>query len=99
MEDLQPKPGDLTAIETASTDEIASIQLERMQWSFKHAYENSAFYKAQFNAHNVHPDDLKTLADLAKFPYTTKQDLRDNYPFNMFAVCLLYTSPSPRDRG
>ena len=86
MEDLQPKPGDLTAIETASTDEIASVQLERMQRTFKHAYANSEFYKAQFKAHDVHPDDLKTLSDLAKFPYTTKQDLRDNYPFNMFAV-------------
>jgi len=86
MLDLQPKPGDLSAIETASTDEIAAVQLERMQSTFKHAYDNSAFYKAQFKAHDVHPDDLKTLADLAKFPYTTKQDLRDNYPFNMFAV-------------
>ena len=86
MLDLQPKPGDLSAIETASTDEIAAVQLERMQRTFKHAYDNSAFYKAQFKAHDVHPDDLKTLADLAKFPYTTKQDLRDNYPFNMFAV-------------
>ena len=86
MLDLQPKPGDLSAIETASTDEIAAVQLERMQRTFKHAYDNSAFYKAQFKAHDVHPHDLKTLADLAKFPYTTKQDLRDNYPFNMFAV-------------
>jgi len=86
MEDLKPKPGDLSAIETASTDEIAAVQLERMQRTFKHAYANSAFYKAQFKAHDVHPDDLKTLSDLAKFPYTTKQDLRDNYPFNMFAV-------------
>ena len=86
MLDLQPKPGDLSAIETASTDEITAVQLERMQRTFKHAYDNSAFYKAQFKAHDVHPDDLKTLADLAKFPYTTKQDLRDNYPFNMFAV-------------
>ena len=86
MEDLQPKPGDLTAIETASTDEIAAVQLERMQRTFKHAYANSAFYKAQFDSHDVHPDDLRSLSDLAKFPYTTKQDLRDNYPFNMFAV-------------
>ena len=86
MEDLKPKTGDLSAIETASTDEIAAVQLERMQRTFKHAYANSDFYKAQFKAHDVHPDDLKTLSDLAKFPYTTKQDLRDNYPFNMFAV-------------
>ena len=86
MEDLKPKAGDLSEIETASTDEIAAVQLERMQRTFKHAYANSAFYKAQFKAHDVHPDDLKTLSDLAKFPYTTKQDLRDNYPFNMFAV-------------
>lgn len=86
MEDLQPKPGDLSSIETASLDEIAAVQLERMQRTLTHAYNNSPFYRQQFTAHNVHPDDLKTLSDLAKFPYTNKQDLRDNYPFNMFAV-------------
>lgn len=86
MEDLQPKPGDLSAIETASIDEISALQLERMQNTLQHAYKNSPFYQKQFTESGVHPDDLKSLADLAKFPYTTKQDLRDNYPFNMFAV-------------
>jgi len=86
MEDLQPKPGDLSAIETASVDEINAVQLDRMQHTLRHAFENSPFYQKQFKEHGVHPDDLKTLSDLAKFPYTTKQDLRDNYPFNMFAV-------------
>lgn len=86
MENLSPKHGELEAIETASRDEIAALQLERMKWSLRHSYENSAFYKARFDAHGVHPDDLKTLADLAKFPFTIKSDLRDTYPFGMFAV-------------
>ena len=86
MEDLSPCPGDLEPIETASRDEIAALQLERMKWSLAHAYNNSPFYKQHFDKHGVHPDDLKTLADLAKFPFTVKTDLRDNYPFGMFAV-------------
>jgi phenylacetate-CoA ligase len=86
MEDLSPRPGDLEPIETASRDEIATLQLERMRWSVSHAYNNSPFYKRKFDEHGVHPDDLKTLADLAKFPFTVKTDLRDNYPFGMFAV-------------
>lgn len=86
MQDLAPKPGELSAIETASLDELASVQLERMQRTLKHAYDNSSFYHSQFTQHGVHPDDLKSLADLAKFPFTNKQDLRDNYPFKMFAV-------------
>ena len=76
----------LHAIENASRDEIAALQLERMKWSVRHAYENSPFYRKRFDDHGVHPDDLKTLADLAKFPFTVKQDLRDTYPFGMFAV-------------
>ncbi|MDK3075631.1 phenylacetate--CoA ligase [Sedimentitalea sp. JM2-8] len=86
MKDLSPRPGDLEPIETASRDEVAALQLDRMKWSLKHAYDNVPFYKASFDAAGVHPDDLTTLADLAKFPFTVKQDLRDNYPFNMFAV-------------
>ncbi|WP_026620803.1 phenylacetate-CoA ligase (plasmid) [Ensifer sp. WSM1721] len=86
MEDLSPRPGDLDPIETASRDEIAGLQLERMKWSIAHAYENSPFYRARFDAAGVHPSDLKSLADLAKFPFTTKQDLRETYPFGMFAV-------------
>ncbi|WP_234186299.1 phenylacetate--CoA ligase PaaK [Shinella sp. NM-101] len=86
MEDLSPRPGDLDAIETASRDEISALQLERMKWSLAHAYENSPFYRQRFDEACVHPSDLKTLADLAKFPFTTKKDLRDTYPFGMFAV-------------
>lgn len=86
MKDLAPKKGDLEAIETASRDEIAALQLDRMKWSLRHAYENVPHYKAAFEAKGVHPEDLHTLADLAKFPFTTKQDLRANYPFGMFAV-------------
>jgi phenylacetate-CoA ligase len=86
MEDLSPRPGDLEPIETASRDEIAALQLSRMQTSLRHAYENAPFYRARFDAVGVHPDDLKSLADLAKFPFTTKSDLRDTYPFGMFAV-------------
>ncbi len=86
MENLSPKAGDLEPIETASRDEIASLQLSRMRWSLSHAYENSGFYRKKFDDAGVHPDDLKSLADLAKFPFTVKSDLRDNYPFGMFAV-------------
>ena len=73
-------------IETASRDEITALQLERLRWSLRHAYENVAHTREKFERHGVHPDDLKTLDDLKNFPFTTKQDLRDNYPFSMFAV-------------
>ncbi len=76
----------LHEIERASVDELRSLQLERLQWSLAHAYDNSAFYRRQFDAHGVHPRDLKSLDDLSKFPLTTKADLRDTYPFGMFAV-------------
>ena len=86
MKDLSPKPGDLSAIETASRDEIEALQLERMHWSLTHAYTNVPHYKQSFDAAGVHPDDLKSLADLARFPFTLKTDLRSNYPFGLFAV-------------
>ena len=86
MKDLSPKPGDLSAIETASRDEIEALQLERMRWSLIHAYTNVPHYKQSFDAAGVHPDDLKSLADLARFPFTVKTDLRSNYPFGLFAV-------------
>ncbi|WP_296478713.1 phenylacetate--CoA ligase PaaK [Roseinatronobacter sp.] len=86
MEDLSPKPGDLEPIETASRDEISALQLERLKWSLRHAYEGSSFYRKRFDDFGVHPDDLNALADLAKFPFTVKTDLRDTYPFGMFAV-------------
>ena len=81
-----PSPGELESIETASRDELQALQLERLRWSLTHAYENVPHYKAAFDAKGVHPSDLKTLADIARFPFTTKKDLRDNYPFGMFAV-------------
>ncbi len=81
-----PQPGDLEAIETASRDEISALQLERMKWSLRHAYDNVPFHKKAFDDKGVHPDDLKSLADLSKFPFMTKTALRDNYPFGLFAV-------------
>jgi phenylacetate-CoA ligase len=86
LRDLSPRPGDLEAIETASRDEVTALQLERLQWTLRHAYENVPFYRAAFDAKQVHPDDVRQLADLARFPFTGKQDLRANYPFGMFAV-------------
>ena len=86
MENLSPKLGDLEAIENASRDEIEALQLQRMRWSLNHAYENVAHYKASFDSAGVHPDDLKSLVDLSRFPFTKKSDLRKNYPFGMFAV-------------
>ncbi|MBO9521494.1 MAG: phenylacetate--CoA ligase [Nocardioidaceae bacterium] len=86
MEDLSPRPGDLEPIETASVDELRGLQLERLRWSVRHAYENVPHYRASFDAAGVHPDDVKTLEDLARLPFTTKADLRENYPFEMFAV-------------
>ncbi len=72
--------------ERASRDEIMALQLKRLKWSLAHAYENVAHYKKAFDKVGVHPSDLKEHADLAKFPFTVKTDLRDNYPFNMFAM-------------
>ena len=86
MKDLSPKPGDLDPIETASIDEIRNLQLDRLHWSLRHAYDNVPMYRTKFDAAGVHPDDLKDLSDLAKFPFTLKSDLRDNYPFGLFAV-------------
>jgi phenylacetate-CoA ligase len=81
-----PKPGELDPIETASRDEIAALQLQRLKKTLKHAYENVPHWRQTFDAKGVHPDDLKTLADLSKFPFSTKTDLRENYPFGLFAV-------------
>lgn len=76
----------LEPIETASRDALQALQLERLQWSLNHAYQNSPVYRRKFDAAGVHPNQIRTLADLARFPFTTKQDLRDSYPFGMFAV-------------
>jgi phenylacetate-CoA ligase len=82
----KPLPGDLEPIETASRDEISVLQLARLKWSLRHTWDNVAAYREKCAASGVHPDDLKTLADLARFPFMTKADLRDHYPFGLFAV-------------
>lgn len=86
MKDLTPARSILDPIEIASLDEIRALQLERLQWSLAHAYQNVAMYRDRFDAAGVHPSDLKSLSDLAKFPFTYKTDLRDHYPFGLFAV-------------
>jgi phenylacetate-CoA ligase len=86
MKDLTPRKHDLDPIEIASRDEISALQLVRLKWSLKHAYENVPHYRRSFDAAGVHPHDLRRLSDLAKFPFTVKSDLRENYPFGMFAV-------------
>ena len=79
-------PAELEPIESVSEDELRAVQLERLRWSLRHAYDNVAHYRRKFDEAGVHPDDLRSLQDLARFPLTTKQDLRQNYPFGMFAV-------------
>ncbi|WP_170604479.1 phenylacetate--CoA ligase PaaK [Ruegeria arenilitoris] len=86
MKDLTPNKADLEPIEIASIDEIRGLQLDRLKWSLRHAYENVPMYRKRFEDAGVHPDDLKTLGDLGRFPFTYKNDLRDNYPFGLFAV-------------
>ena len=86
MKDLGARKEELDPIEIASRDEIEALQLERLKWSLNHAYSNVPMYKQRFDEAGVHPDDLKSLKDLSKFPFTVKDDLRDNYPFGLFAV-------------
>lgn len=76
----------LEPIETASRQELQALQLDRLRWSLRHAYDHSPVYRRKFDEAGVHPDQVRSLADLARFPFTTKKDLRDNYPFGMFAV-------------
>ena len=90
LADLSPRPGDLDPIETASRDELAAVQRTRLAATLQHAYANVPHYRQAFDAAGAHPDDFRDLPDLARFPFTTKADLRANYPFGMFAV--------PRDR-
>ncbi|WP_197321551.1 phenylacetate--CoA ligase PaaK [Saccharomonospora sp. NB11] len=85
-----PATEDLSPVERASIDELRALQLERLQWTLRHAYLNVPFYRRKFDEAGVHPDDCRELGDLAKFPFTTKQELRENYPYGMFAV--------PKDR-
>src|SRR5580765_3114634 len=77
---------ELEPIERASRDALARVQLDRLRWSVRHTYQNVAPYRARCVASGVHPDEVRTLEDLARFPFTTKQDLRDGYPFGLFAV-------------
>ncbi|MTI02498.1 phenylacetate--CoA ligase PaaK [Roseibium sp. RKSG952] len=86
MKDLTPNKADLDPIEIASIDEIRNLQLDRLKWSLRHAYDNVPMYRQRFDEAGVHPDDLQSLSDLSKFPFTYKNDLRDNYPFGLFAV-------------
>lgn len=90
MKDLTPRPEELDRIEIASIDEIRALQLERLKWSVRHAYENVGMYRKRFDEQGVHPDNIQSLEDLARLPFTHKDDLRDHYPFGLFAV--------PRDR-
>ena len=85
MRDLTPKKKELDPIEIASIDEIRALQLSRLKWTVDHAYKNVTFYKKKHDEIGIHPSDLKHLEDLKLFPFTTKEDLRKNYPFDMFA--------------
>jgi phenylacetate-CoA ligase len=82
----KPQPGELEPIERASRDELQALQLKRLRATLQHAYDNVPHYRRAFDARGVHPGDCGSLADLAKFPFTGKSDLRANYPFGMFAV-------------
>jgi phenylacetate-CoA ligase len=82
----QPQSSELEAIERASEDELRALQFSRLQWSVRYTYERVAPYRRKCEALGVHPDDLKSLTNLAQFPFTTKADLRDNYPFGLLAV-------------
>ncbi len=86
LPDLTPRPEELEPVESASRDAIADLQMRRLTWSLRHAYDNVAHTRAAFAAAGVHPDDLRSLDDLRKFPFTTKADLRANYPYGLFAV-------------
>jgi phenylacetate-CoA ligase len=86
VQDRSPRPEDLEPVERASVDELRALQLERLRWSLRHAYENVPQYRKMFDELQVHPDDLRELGDLAAFPFTDKAVLRANYPFDMFAV-------------
>ena len=83
---LAPEKTELDPIEIASLGDIRKLQAKRLSWSLRHAYDNVPHYRAKFDSAGVRPEDFKTLDDLAKYPFTTKADLRENYPFGMFAV-------------
>jgi len=81
-----PQADQLDPIERASRDELQALQLQRLKWTLRHAYDNVPHYRQAFDAAGVHPEDLRQLSDLSKFPFMTKKELRDNYPFGLFAV-------------
>src|SRR6202162_2907231 len=83
---LPPDPIPLEPIERASQDELRALQLKRLQWSLQHAYDRVRHYRERFSALGLHPNNLRNLEDLTKFPFTVKDDLRRNYPFGMLAV-------------
>src|SRR3954452_25050390 len=82
----EPDPALLDPAERMGVDELRALQLDRLRWALRHAYDNVPHYRRAFDAAGVHPDDCRELADLARFPTTSKADLRENYPFGMFAV-------------
>lgn len=86
MDDLTPEEDTLESVETWPADRLRALQTERMRWTLRHAWQHVPHYRQAFDDAGVHPDDFERLEDLAKFPFTTKQDLRANYPFGMFAV-------------
>ncbi len=86
LSQLEPQPAELDHYETASRDELRAWQRERLAWTLRHAFEKVPHYAAKFKAAGLHPSDFKDIDDLARFPFTTKADLRENYPFGMFAV-------------
>ncbi len=86
MLDLTPPRASLDPIEIASRDEISALQLARLKATLRRAYDHAAHYRRAYGAAGAHPDDLRSLADLARFPFTSKADLRHNYLFGMFAV-------------
>lgn len=79
MHSRHPRADELEPIERCSRDELEALQLERLAWSLRHAYQNVAPYRSKCDACGGHPDDLRSLADLARFPFTTKQDLREGW--------------------
>jgi phenylacetate-CoA ligase len=81
-----PRPVELEPIEAASRDELRALQLQRLKWSLHHAYDNVAHFRSSCDAIDLHPGQVRELEDLARFPFTTKQDLREHYPFGLFAV-------------
>ena len=81
-----PAAGELDPAERMPADELRALQLERLRWTLRHAYGCVPFYRKKFDAAGVSPEDCRSLADLASFPVTTKDDLRENYPAGMFAV-------------